>query len=196
MAKSSVRALWKAKLEGSGGNSSRERTRAWEYDGRRRPFGGVVLGVDPSLRGTGLAVIELSGKGGAVLLHSTTVRMPRTASMTDCLGAIFRGVAGCCETYDILHLSLEQTIFVQNFQTAQILGAARGAAMAAASLANKPVFEYAPLRIKQAVVGTGRASKEQVARSVMGLLGHGAILGADEADAAGAALCHAFTYRP
>jgi crossover junction endodeoxyribonuclease RuvC len=84
---------------------------------------------------------------------------------------------------------------VQNFQTAQILGAARGAAIAAAALREVPVFEYPPLRVKQAVVGLGRASKEQVARTVMALLGHSRTLAVDEADAAGVALCHAFTWR-
>jgi crossover junction endodeoxyribonuclease RuvC len=84
---------------------------------------------------------------------------------------------------------------VQNFQTAQILGAARGAAIAAAAVVNLPVFEYPPLRVKQAVVGVGRASKEQVARTVMSLLGHGRALEYDQSDAAGVALCHAFTWR-
>ena len=65
----------------------------------------------------------------------------------------------------------------------------------AAALREKPVFEYAPLRVKQAVVGAGRASKEQMARTVMALLGHGRTLALDEADAAGVALCHAFTWR-
>ena len=79
--------------------------------------------------------------------------------------------------------------------TAQILGAARGAAIVAAALRERPVFEYAPLRVKQAVVGQGRASKDQMARTVMALLGHGRALAFDEADAAGVALCHAFTWR-
>ena len=85
---------------------------------------------------------------------------------------------------------------MQNFQTAQILGAARGAAIAAAALRGLPVFEYPPLRVKQAVAGTGRASKEQLARTVMSLLGHARALAFDEADAAGVALCHAFSWRP
>jgi crossover junction endodeoxyribonuclease RuvC len=93
------------------------------------------------------------------------------------------------------HVALEKTIFVQNVATAQILGAARGAAIAAAALAEKPVFEYPPLRVKQAVVGVGNASKEQMARTVMALVGHGRPLGYDEADATGVALCHAFTWR-
>ncbi len=197
MGKSTIRALWKAKLESrAAGNETRGTPGTWEIDGRRRKFRGIILGIDPSLRGTGLAVIEFSGSERGVLLHSKTLRMPRTASQADCLGSIFQGVSECCRRYDVLHVALEETIYVQNFQTAQILGAARGAAIAAASVAEKPVFEYAPLRIKQAVVGVGRASKAQMAKTVMGLLGHGAMLNVDEADAAGAALCHAFTHRP
>jgi crossover junction endodeoxyribonuclease RuvC len=96
----------------------------------------------------------------------------------------------------VRHVALEQTIYVQNFQTAQILGAARGAAIAAAALQGLPVFEYAPMRVKQAVAGTGRASKEQVARTVRALLRHAATLPLDESDAAGVALCHAYTWQP
>lgn len=193
MAKRSVRDLWKAKLEGGDAGKSRA---AAEVPGFRRRFRGTILGIDPSLRGTGLAVVEFSGNERGLLLRSETVRMPKAASMADCLGAIYRAVSVCCERYDIVHVALEQTIYVQNFQTAQILGAARGAAMAAAAVSGKPVFEYAPLRVKQAVVGVGRASKTQMAKTVMALLGHGAILAPDEADAVGTAFCHAFTYRP
>ena len=72
-------------------------------------------------------------------------------------------------------------------------GAARGAAIAAAAVLEKPVFEYPPLRIKQAVVGYGRASKHQVAQTVKQLLALGDTLAFDEADAAGVALCHVYT---
>jgi crossover junction endodeoxyribonuclease RuvC len=117
--------------------------------------------------------------------------------MAVALASIHRAVAEFIDgASGIRHVALEQTIYVQNFQTAQILGAARGAAIAAAALQGLPVFEYPPLRVKQAVSGSGRASKEQVARAVRSLLGHGRDLAADEADAAGVALCHAFTWRP
>lgn len=161
----------------------------------RKPFAGVILGVDPSLRGTGLAVVEFKPSASPLLLHCQTLRMKKSISMPDCLGAIFKGIAGALAAYTVSHVALEQTIYVQNFQTAQILGAARGAAIAAAAVAGNPVFEYPPLRVKQAVVGVGRASKEQMARTVMAMLGHGAVLAPDEADAVGVALCHAFTWR-
>lgn len=161
----------------------------------RRPFVGLVLGIDPSLRGTGLALVEFVAGRQPVLLRCRTVRVAAKHSMPVALAEIHRAVTDFLVGAEVRHVALEQTIYVQNIRTAQILGAARGAAIAAAALRERPVFEYAPLRVKQAVVGAGRASKEQVARTVMALLGHGRTLALDESDAAGVALCHAFTWR-
>lgn len=161
----------------------------------RVPFAGLVLGIDPSLRGTGLVLVEFTPGRQPVLLRCQTVKVPARHSMAVALAEIHRAVTSFMGAGNVRHVALEQTIFVQNFQTAQILGAARGAAIAAAALHDRPVFEYPPLRVKQAVVGAGRASKEQMARTVMALLGHGRTLAPDEADAAGVALCHAYTWR-
>ncbi|WP_414664146.1 crossover junction endodeoxyribonuclease RuvC [Horticoccus sp. 23ND18S-11] len=161
----------------------------------RVAFVGTVLGIDPSLRGTGLALIEFAAGRQPVLLRCQTVRVAPKYTMAVALGEIHRAVTAFLDGTNVRHVALEQTIYVQNIRTAQILGAARGAAIAAVALQECPVFEYAPLRVKQAVVGAGRASKEQMARTVMALLGHGRTLALDEADAAGVALCHAFTWR-
>lgn len=163
---------------------------------QRVAFSGQVLGIDPSLRGTGLALIEFHPGRAPVLLRCRTVAVPAKRSMAFALGEISAAVTAFLADFQVRHVALEQTIYVQNFQTAQILGAARGAAIAAAAVhGHEDVWEYAPLRVKQAVVGAGRASKEQMARTVMALLGHGRMLASDEADAAGVALCHAFTWR-
>jgi crossover junction endodeoxyribonuclease RuvC len=163
---------------------------------QRVAFSGRVLGIDPSLRGTGLALIEFQSGRAPVLLRCRTVSVPAKRSMAFALGEISAAVTAFLKDFEVRHVALEQTIYVQNFQTAQILGAARGAAIAAAAVrGHEEVWEYAPLRVKQAVVGAGRASKEQMARTVMALLGHGRMLASDEADAAGVALCHAFTWR-
>jgi crossover junction endodeoxyribonuclease RuvC len=191
MARISVRQMWKAKLEG------KLTSQVWPEAPalKRMPFLGRVLGIDPSLRGTGLALIEFAAGRQPVLLRCATVTVLTKHPMSYCLGEIHRAVAGFVTEFQPEHVALEQTIYVQNFQTAQILGAARGAAIAAAALQHKQIFEYAPLRVKLAVVGAGRASKEQMARSVMAMLGHGRELAFDEADAAGVALCHALTWR-
>ena len=199
MARMNVRHMWKAKLEGGALPAPSGLPRGVQQDGsavfalKRPPFAGLVLGIDPSLRGTGLALIEFFPGRQPVLLRCQTVRVPAKQPMAVALGEIHRAIAAFLDGADVRHVALEQTIYVQNFQTAQILGAARGAAISAAALRQRPVFEYAPLRVKLAVVGAGRASKVQMARTVMALLGHGRTLALDEADAAGVALCHAFT---
>jgi len=198
MARTSVRDMWKAKLEGRNVPPTVLGTRSVERAPGLQPrvaFAGRVLGIDPSLRGTGLALIEFAPGRSPVLLRCATVRVPARVPMSGALAEIHRAVQAMLAGAEVRHVALEQTIYVQNFQTAQILGAARGAAMTVAALQGCAVFEYAPLRVKQAVVGVGRASKEQMARTVMGLLGHGRPLAPDEADAAGVALCHAFTWR-
>ena len=191
MARTSVRQMWKAKLEG------KLAPKSWpDAPTLQRPvFHGRVLGIDPSLRGTGLALLEFIPGRQPVLLRCQTVRLPAKHPMAHCLGEIHRAVAVFVADFDPAHVALEQTIYVQNFQTAQILGAARGAAISAAALRQKEIFEYAPLRVKLAVVGNGRASKDQMARTVMSILGHGRTMAFDEADAAGVALCHAYTWR-
>jgi crossover junction endodeoxyribonuclease RuvC len=197
----SVRQMWKARIEGGAlrptVSHGATAGKLWvlPQSAGRKAFIGCVLGIDPSLRGTGLAIVEFSASRAPLLLRSRTVRVPASRSMAAALAEIHRGVEAFLREGGVRHVALEQTIFVQNFQTAQVLGAARGAAIAASALRDLPVFEYPPLRVKQAVVGNGRASKAQMARTVMSLLGHGRSLAPDEADAAGVALCHAFTWR-
>ena len=191
MARMNVRQMWKAKLEGRAVPASGPVVLSLQ----RPPFRGCVLGIDPSLRGTGLALVEFVPGRPPLLLRCQTVRVAAKLPMAVALAEIHRAVTALLAGAEVKHVALEQTIYVQNFQTAQILGAARGAAIAAVALQDRPVYEYAPLRVKLAVVGAGRASKEQMARTVMALLGHGRTLAADEADAAGVALCHAFTWR-
>jgi crossover junction endodeoxyribonuclease RuvC len=202
MARMNVRQMWAAKLAGRPVSAAIALPKNGAVSAQlslavrpRTPFTGLVLGIDPSLRGTGLALIEFAPSRAPVLLRCATVRVAAKYSMAVALGEIHRAVSAFLENTTVRHVALEQTIYVQNIRTAQILGAARGAAIAAAALRERPVFEYPPLRVKQAVVGAGRASKEQVARTVMALLGHGKTLAPDEADAAGVALCHAFTWR-
>ena len=202
MARMNVRQMWAAKLAGKSlpaaiavPHNATPENGSFVASRPRVAFAGLVLGIDPSLRGTGLALIEFAPPRLPVLLRCHTVRVSPKHSMAVALGEIHRAISKFLDGTAVRHVALEQTIFVQNFQTAQILGAARGAAIAAVALRECPVFEYPPLRVKQAVVGAGRASKEQMARSVMALLGHGRTLAPDEADAAGVALCHAFTWR-
>lgn len=217
MAKSS-RQLWTAQiLEGSSAKS-RSKSGAWtsevagaisarssaymrrKIDTAAHAIGGeqicgMVLGIDPSLRGTGLAVIEALGGGKMRYVESETVRNHPSLSMAECIAAIFERTLRMIDLYSPDWVSIEQSVYVQNFKTAMILGSARGAAIAAVAHRRREVYEYPPLRIKQAVIGYGRASKEQVGRSVMAFLQMQNILPPDESDASAAAITHIFTHK-
>ena len=190
MPRRSNRQLWADKLSGK---SVPQATTNLTL--QKKPFRGIVLGIDPSLRGTGIALLQFIPGEKAKLLHSHTIKLKRNLTQADCLGEIGRTILNTVESSQIRHVAIEDTIYVQNFQTAQAMGASRGAAIAAVAMRDIPVFEYAPLRIKQAVVGNGRASKEQVARTVRALLANHELLDYDEADATATALCHAMTWR-
>lgn len=192
MPKQTARSLWAARIK-QGTAVGRVKPVAKPLSASRKAFSGVVLGIDPSLRGTGIAALLFKPPAVARILASETVRPAKEADLPECLGAIAGAVQRFMETYGPEVVAIEESIYVQNFRTAQKLGAARGAAIGQAALKGLPVYEYPPLRIKQAVVGYGRASKEQVTRQMSLLLGLKEHLPFDEADAAATAFCHAMT---
>jgi crossover junction endodeoxyribonuclease RuvC len=194
MAKKSSRTQWAAQIKNGTLGKSKEAPIAGYFN--RKAFKGIILGIDPSLRGTGLAVIRFIGKEKGELLHTETVSPPKEADLPNCLGCIAEAVERLIQKYPPTAVAIEETIYVQNFRTAQKLGAAFGAAIGQAAKRGFPVFEYPPLRIKQAVVGYGRASKEQVTKQVKALLGLENELPFDEADASATAICHAWTGGP
>ena len=188
---SKSRKLWAQHLSGQGKKSQSVDPAALL---KKTPYAGRILGIDPSLRGTGLAVLECHGNRYK-LLHSETLKLTAKVASIDCLGKIHQTVADLVDLWKPRHVSCEETIYVQNFKTAQIMGAARGAAISAVAIREVPVFEYAPLRVKQAVVGFGRASKEQMSQTLSQMLGLGKPLPFDQSDALGLALCHAYTWQ-
>jgi crossover junction endodeoxyribonuclease RuvC len=194
MAAKSSRAQWAAQIKNGTLGKSKEEPISSYFN--RKAFKGIILGIDPSLRGTGLAVIRFIGKEKGELLHTETVSPPKEADLPKCLGCIAEAVERLIRKYPPTAVAVEETIYVQNLRTAQKLGAARGAAIGQAAKRGISVFEYPPLRIKQAVVGYGRASKEQVTKQVKALLGLENELPFDEADASATAICHAWTGGP
>ena len=192
MGNKTTRKLWKAQIT-SGSSKSTKKSQSAITLGK--PFRGRILGIDPSLRGSGFAVLDYGDGGSARILEAVTLKLKPKLSMPECLGAISGQTSALLKKHVIDHVAVEQTIYVQNFQTAQILGAARGAAIGTVAMRGLPVYEYAPLRIKQSVVGKGRASKEQVARTICSITGTNLESRFDEADAAAVALCHAFSWR-
>ena len=157
-------------------------------------FEGIVLGIDPSLRGSGFAVVEAQ-QGQFKLLDSLTLKLSPKLDFVECLGEIFLTTQHFLDTFAIKAVSVESTIYVQNSKTAHILGSARGACLAAVALKKLPVKEFPPLRIKKSVVGVGQATKEQVGKMLVQLLRLPDCLPADESDAAATALCYFFSLK-
>ena len=151
---------------------------------------GVILGVDPSLRGTGFGVIQLAKPHPATLAHGT-ISCPASWERSRCLVKIFRILSEVIEKHRPTVCAIEGLFYAQNLQTALIMGEARGAALAAIAGAGLEIFEIAPRRVKQAIVGHGAAQKSAVAKMVQRLLHLPEPPAPDAADALALALAHA-----
>lgn len=149
----------------------------------------VLLAVDPSLRGTGYAVLCQS-EGRVRCLEFGVVKNPAKLSVNGCLLAIHERLAGVVREFSPEAVAVESVIYVQSLPTAIVLGAARGVVLLAAAQAGLPTFEYAPRRVKQAVVGRGGAQKDQVGFMVRALLGLTVTPPPDAADAIAVGITH------
>lgn len=161
---------------------------------RRRDFattGGSlrVLGIDPGMGATGFGVVEV-GSGGTICFCGSGVIRPRARQpFPQRLWKIFSDLRRQIEIYRPHLMGVERPFYGKNVQSAMMLGQARGAAILAAAEAGLPVQEFSPLEVKQAVVGYGRASKEQVQAMVQALIPLPARVAADAADALAVAVC-------
>jgi crossover junction endodeoxyribonuclease RuvC len=148
-----------------------------------------VLAIDASLRKTGVAVVDGNGRQPRALYFGI-IQNATSLRSSSCLVAIRDRLAELIHEHEPDCCALESIIYVQSYKTAILLGAARGAAILAATEHGLPVFEYAPTRIKQSAVGRGNAGKDQVAFMVRAVLGLTITPTADAADALAIALTH------
>jgi crossover junction endodeoxyribonuclease RuvC len=148
-----------------------------------------VFAIDPALRNTGYGVVESDGRRHRVIAFGV-IHNPAARRHSECLVHIHDAVAELLTQHNPDVCAIEGVIYVQSHRTAIALGAARGAAILATTRFGVPVLEYAPRRVKQAVVGKGAAQKEQVAFMVRALLGMTETPQADAADALAIALAH------
>lgn len=148
-----------------------------------------IISIDPSLRCTGFAVLEkIAGKVRA--LEWGTVKNKATLLPSECLVAIRARISDIIARHKPECVAFEGVIFVQSHKTAITLGAARGAALVTAAESGLPIYEYAPRRVKQSVVGRGGAQKDQVGFMVRVLLGLTETPEPDAADALAVGLTH------
>jgi crossover junction endodeoxyribonuclease RuvC len=148
-----------------------------------------VLGIDPGTSITGWAVVEGDGSR-ARRMASGVLRLSSQTALAVRLARIHETVKALIIEHAPEAVSLEKAFVAKNPQSAFRIGEARGAVLVAAAECGLEVFEYAPAAVKQAVVGYGRADKEQIARGVALLLAIPAPSVADEADALAVAACH------
>jgi crossover junction endodeoxyribonuclease RuvC len=152
-----------------------------------------IIGIDPGSNFTGYGLIESDGRDSKHL-HSGVIRV-QGENLPEKLGMIFREVAAIVEEYRPEQMAIENVFVSKNAGSALKLGQARGAAICAGVQAGLEVHEYSPRAIKQGIVGTGAADKDQVQHMVRMLLGFKEKLQSDRADALAIALCHAHTHQ-
>lgn len=152
-----------------------------------------ILGIDPGSRKTGFGVIESEGSRVSYIT-SGTIKLPK-GSLPERLKVIFENVSEIIEQYQPGQMAIEDVFFARDPRAALKLGQARGAAIVAGVMENLPVAEYAARTVKQSVVGTGAASKEQVQHMVKQLLKLPGLPAEDAADGLAVALCHAYSLR-
>jgi crossover junction endodeoxyribonuclease RuvC len=149
----------------------------------------IIIGVDPSLRGTGYGVIQAGRPFARALAHGTIV-CPAGWEHSRCLAQIAQTLREVLVRHRPAVCAIEGLFFAQNLQTALIMGEARGAALVVLAEAGLEIFEIAPRKVKQAIVGYGAAQKSAVAKMVQRLLQLPEPPAPDAADALAIALAH------
>ncbi len=152
----------------------------------------IILGVDPSLRGTGYGVIRLGKPFPQTLAHGT-VKCPAAWERSRCLVKLSQTLRDVIAEHKPTVCAIEGLFFAQNLQTALIMGEARGAAMAVIAEAGLEIYEIAPRKMKQAIVGYGAAQKHAVGKMVQRILQLAEPPSTDAADALALAIAHAQT---
>ena len=115
-----------------------------------------VLSIDPAVRNTGYAVLEGEPRKPAVLAFDV-ISIPKNIPQSAALSAIRTHLVNIIQKFQPDEVAVEGIIYVQSHQTAISMGAARAAALIAAADHGLRVYEYAPRKVKSAVVGNGNA---------------------------------------
>ncbi len=150
----------------------------------------TILGIDPGSNIMGYGLIKVKNKKTDIITMGV-ISPGKYNKHYDKLKFIFNRVLGVVDEYKPDHVALEAPFYGKNVQSMLKLGRAQGVAMAAALYRDLPIFEYAPLRVKQAITGMGRASKEQVAYFLQKMYGLNELpKEMDATDAVAVAFCH------
>ena len=152
---------------------------------------GLILGVDPGSRITGYGVIRCLGRSNQ-LVESGLIK-GGDHDLPGRLGVIYAGLTQVIHRHRPQEMAIEQVFMARSADSALKLGQARGVAIVAAVHGGLEVSEYAARSVKQAVTGTGSATKAQIQHMVRALLGLTSVPPSDAADALAIAICHIHT---
>lgn len=160
-------------------------------NGRAQGHGRVILGIDPGTALTGYGIVEKSGNRLTALAYGV-VRTPAGLDLHERLAQLFDELSALLAQHRPSVAAVESLFFNVNVRTALAVGHARGVCLLACSQAGCDLYEYTPQQVKQAVVGYGKAEKQQVQRMVTTLLGLREVPRPDDAaDALAVAICQA-----
>jgi crossover junction endodeoxyribonuclease RuvC len=152
----------------------------------------IILGLDPGTTIMGYGIISIKGTK-LTLIQFGVIHLSKYENHELKLKKIFERVLNLIDEYHPDDVALEAPFFGKNVQSMLKLGRAQGVSMAAALYREIPIIEYAPRKVKQSVTGNGNASKEQVAKMLMTLLGIKELPKLlDATDALAVAVCHHF----
>lgn len=149
-----------------------------------------ILGIDPGSRVTGFGIIDVCGRE-QIYVASGCIKTIQGDELAGRIGVICENIREIIEVYQPNQAAVEQVFVNVNPAATLMLGQARGAAIAALVMRGLPVYEYTALQVKQAVVGQGKAAKEQVQHMVVQMLRLSGTPQADAADGLAVALTHA-----
>lgn len=151
----------------------------------------VLLGIDPSLRGTGYGIIHVGPRRDQpTLLECGTIKCPPELLHSHCFLQIGTTLRRAIEKHKPTVCVVEGLFYVHNLKTAIVMGEARGAALLVAAEFGLDIFEMAPRRVKQAIVGYGGAQKLAVAKMIQRMLSLQDLPEPDAADALALALAY------
>ncbi|MBO6258028.1 MAG: crossover junction endodeoxyribonuclease RuvC [Succinivibrio sp.] len=153
----------------------------------------LVIGIDPGSRITGYGIVN--SLGGQLEYIGSGCIHTGNGVLSEKLQVIYENVSLLLEQFKPDCMAIEETFLSKNVQSTVKLSEARAVAIVAGANHGLPVYEYTPMQIKQAVVGTGGATKDQVKYMVRMILHLNGTPQTDAADALSCAICHANTIR-
>ncbi len=155
----------------------------------------IILGIDPGFDKAGYAIVE-DKLGLHTLLASGCIKTDKAMAYEKRLIRLYNACKTLLKEHNPDFVAMESLFFATNAKTAMGVGQARGVILLACEQEGKKVVAYAPLQVKLAVTGYGKADKNQVKQMVKTLLHLSTRPFSDDtADAMAIALTHCFSYK-